>query len=415
MSSLSRTVAFRYLFSREKRALLSAISLVAVLGVAIGVATLVVTLGVMDGAEKELFGKMLELYPHVKIEGEDGEPLTDPTAALALARAHPAVARAEPAFDRQALLTSGARDGAELVAGRLVSLSEAERERLAGILKERAAAELPPLARSEVLLGSALAEKLGVKEGGRVIAIAGLLSAGANRQSPSLGLRVAGVFESGHYAFDAAAALVSPETAAAAFGSDGPDFVEVRLHEPFKMNGAFGGFEAARVAEELAVGLPGLRVTSWVDEKGAFHQSILIQKLALFLILMLIVLVAGFNIVCTLVILVLEKLREIGILKAIGGSDGLVAGIFLRVGATIGVVGTGLGLAIGLGVCLLLKYVVRFDMPAKVYDFDRLPVLVRPGTVALIVVSAMFVCLLAAVFPSRQAARMKPVDSLRHE
>lgn len=426
MPRLESTLAARYLFSRGKGALLSVVSLVAVLGVAIGVATLVLTLAVMDGAETELFGKILQVYPHAKIVSSvPGEPLPDVAAALAAARARPETLWAEPAIDKEALLTSGARDGGELVAGRVVGLTGGERrklERVFGVGPSSTpgdAPDRPTLAEpglGEVLLGKPLAERLGVVVGDRVVAITGLLGGSVNRRNPSVALRVAGIFESGYYAFDAATALVSSETAEASFGAAGPDYAEIKLREPFKGAGLFGRFAAEDFGDALRIELgPAYNVETWVDEKGAFHESIRLQKLGLFLILMLIVLVAGFNIVCTLIILVVRKTREIGILKAIGGTEGSVRGVFVRVGAAIGALGTGLGVALGLFGCFLLKHVVRFDMPAKVYDFDRLPVRVDPVTVATIVAAAMAVCVLSALFPARQAARANPVESLRSE
>ncbi len=175
-------------------------------------------------------------------------------------------------------------------------------------------------------------------------------------------------------------------------------------------------FKAGDAAFTLQMALgPTFEITTWEMENGLFFDSIKIQMFALYLILMLIILVAGFNIVGTLILMVIEKTREIGVRKAIGASNGMILRIFLNTGAMIGAMGTFAGAAIGLFGCAMLKYVVRFEMPPSVYNFDRLPVVVSPITILIISASAMGVCVLAAFFPSGQAAKLDPVEALRHE
>ena len=130
---------------------------------------------------------------------------------------------------------------------------------------------------------------------------------------------------------------------------------------------------------------------------------------------MLTIVVAGFNTISTLIIMVIDKTREIGIMKAFGSSNAMIRQTFFNSGLMIGVIGTVSGVLLGLFGCFLLQYVFRLEMPPSVYNFDRLPVLVKPLTVAVIVVSAMFVCLLSVLFPAIQAARLDPVEALRHE
>jgi len=164
---------------------------------------------------------------------------------------------------------------------------------------------------------------------------------------------------------------------------------------------------------QMALG-GGYLVTSWEDENSAFFQSLTLKKFALFLILMLIVLVAGLNIIGTLILMVIEKTREIGILKAFGSSNRMIRRAFLYTGSFIGLLGTVAGVAFGLLGCWLLT-IYKFKMPPSVYNFDHLPILVKPWTIGVIVVSAMVVCTLASLLPAIQAARLDPVEALRHE
>ncbi len=407
MAYFERFIARRYLFTREKNALVSAITFIAVTGVAVGVASLIVVLGVMDGAQKELFAKVIALYPHLKITGLGGETLPNVDHVLAEVKRTPGVEFVEPVFNKEALFSAGLGATAELVAGQIIGV-ESLRDRRFEVM--RAVSEKWPekLGDREVLLGAPLAAKMKVKKGDSILAITGLTSQKTNRRAPSMRLRVAGIFETGYYAFDSLSTIIGNDTARKAFGADQvTDYLHVNLADPAS---------ASRMRFDLQMKLgPLYSIRTWEEENGAIIQSIPLQKLGLFIILMLIVLVAGFNIIGTLILMVIEKTREIGILKAIGSSNRMIRRTFLHTGAIIGCLGTIFGLLIGLGICFLLKHVIRFEMPPSVYNFDRLPVLVKPMTVVVIVVSAMLVCVLASFFPALQASRLDPVEALRHE
>ncbi|MBI3735740.1 ABC transporter permease [Candidatus Sumerlaeota bacterium] len=406
MALFERFVSRRYLFSGEKKALVSVITFIAVAGVAVGVAALIIVLGVMDGAEKELFGKVIELYPQVKIAAPGGRTMDNPERALAAARAMRDVEYAEPVINKETLLTARLDQKAELVAGQLVAIDNLKESPL---YRLRDAAGIPHenLKEREALLGKPLAEKLGVKKGDTILRITGFGREKANRQSPSGRLIVAGIFETGYYAFDSLSAIVSGETADKILGGKSVDYIHIKLKNPFA-----AGEVGARL--QLSLG-PAFEVTTWENENGAFFQSIKIQKLSLYLILMLIILVAGFNIIGTLILMVIEKTREIGIMKAFGASNPMIRRTFLYTGSMIGLMGTLSGVTIGIAGCLLLKYVIKFKMPPSVYNFEHLPVLVNPLTVAIIMISAMAVCVFAAFLPSMQASRLDPVEALRHE
>jgi lipoprotein-releasing system permease protein len=319
-SPIERFVSSRYLFSREKNVLTSTITLVAVLGVAVGVAALVIVLGVMDGAERDLFGKVIELYPHVRIEGTGEAKLKDPQGLEARAREIPGVRLAEAVVQEQALFSNALGQQAEVIAGQMLGVDDLGKSKLYNVRLAEGGGTLE-LGDREILLGAPLAERLGVGPGDSILAIAGLTSDQASRSSSSGRLKVAGIFESGYYTFDSMSSFISTETFATIFSRRGDaDFVHIKLDDPFR-----AGDAAGQLAGALS---PFYRITTWEHENGAFFQSIKIQKFALFLILMLIVLVAGFNIIGTMILMVIEKTREIGIMKAIGCSDRNVRRIF---------------------------------------------------------------------------------------
>jgi lipoprotein-releasing system permease protein len=406
-SPVERFVSSRYLFSREKNILTSTITLVAVLGVAVGVAALIIVLGVMDGAERDLFGKVIELYPHVRVEASGDGKLNDPRALEERARSIAGVRLAEAVIQEQALFSNALGQQAEVVAGQMLGVDDLDESHIYNVRLAEDGGTLE-LGEREILLGAPLAERLGVRPGDSVLAIAGLTSDQASRSSSSGRLKVVGIFESGYYTFDSMSSFISTETFATVFSRRGDaDFIHIKLDDPFDARNAAG-----RLASTLS---PYHQITTWEHDNGAFFQSIKLQKYALFLILMLIVLVAGFNIIGTMILMVIEKTREIGIMKAMGFSDRNVRRVFWSAGMLIGGMGTLSGVALGLFGCFLLRYVIKLDMPPAIYNFDHLPVLVKPLTVLVIACSSLGISVLAGLFPAAQAARLNPVDALRHE
>lgn len=406
MSFFEWFVAWRYLFSGQRKALVSVITFISVAGVAVGVAALIVVIGVMDGADELLFGKIADLAPHVRIRSANWGPLTVDEALLKQLRARPDVKLAEPVIEKQAIIRPGRGAGGQERGIRLIGMDELGRNSIFDIGNAKTG-EAVMLDEREVLLGYPLAASLGSAAGSAIVLVA--TNPVKTALYPALKSRemfVKGFFNTKFYDFDANVAFVNSNEIRHLYriAPGTADYIHIKLKDPFT---------AEAVKKALNLGSQ-YDVTTWQKENSDFFGALRLEKLGLFIILLLIILVAAFNIIGTLILMVIEKTREVGILRAMGASQRLVARIFLMDGMMIGLIGTMIGLAAGLLICHFIP-MIPFNMPAAIYNFEHLPVKVKLLTVSLIVVSSMIICTLATLFPARQAARLNPVESLRFD
>lgn len=402
MASYPWFIAKRYLFSRERKALVSMITIISVIGVAVGVAALIVVIGVMDGADKLLFGKISDLWPHIRITSVEGVQRDEDL--IKRIQAHPEVLKVEYVLEKQAFIQAGSGVEAPKQGIRLIAQDELGSDNLYKIPNIRTGEPIR-IGEREILLGGPLAVNLQAFQGKPVQLISSApVKTALYPVLKSTRMKVMGYFNTGFYEFDANVAFITTQDMRRLYPTmEGYDYIHVKLKDPWR---------ADVVKDELK--LEGYRVSTWVDENATFFGALKLEKFGLFIILMLIIVVAALNIIGTLILMVIEKTREIGILKAIGASERAIARIFLIDGMLIGLVGTGVGLAIGVAMCMAIP-LIKFDMPAAVYNFDSLPVEIRIPTVLAIVACSMIVCTLAALFPARQAAKLNPVEALRYD
>jgi lipoprotein-releasing system permease protein len=413
MNKFEWFVARRYLFSSERRTLVSVITMISMAGVAVGVAALIVVIGVMDGADELLFGRIADLTPHLRIEhpaGPDGQ--FDKELLKQLLEREDTIA-VEPVINRLAVFqkkigNTVKMEPANLIGmenlgeGSLYSLKDQHGTPISGL--DGKPIQLGP---GEILLGLPLAYKLNVRPGDKVRVTANnpvVTAQGA--QAKRMDLRVVGVFRAGYYDFDALHGFVSTKTIRRLYrirNPEGADYLHVKLTDPFMAD-----------AVKKSLFDYGYKIRTWAEENSNFFAALKLEKWMLFIILLLIIVVAGFNIIGTLILMVSDKTREIGIMKAMGAPEQLIGRIFLANGLMIGLIGTVLGVIAGLVIAMLIPY-LPIDLPESVYNFDRLPVRVEPVTVAAIVGASMIICIISAVFPARQAAKMDPVEALRHD
>ncbi len=407
-------IARHYLSARRGGRLLSLITGIALAGITVGVCALVVVTGVMAGMQKELKERILSSTAHVSVY-EQGSVLRmrDWRPVLDSARALPGVRAASPfIFSSITLLWGGNSRSVDLygvpVDPELAGGTTLEEEILAGAydLSPRASG-LPP-----ILLGSGVAERLEIEVGDTlpVLAYENVQESSFSGLQPAFGqFEVSGTFHTGMYDYDTKNVYTTLEAAQGLLDLDVDDVVSglgIQLDDPDA---------ATALAAELdaRLGFPYV-VMSWAENNRGLFGSLRLQKLAMGVILFLIVVVAAFNIVSTLVMMVADRTREIGILKSMGMTDAGILRVFVLQGAWIGVVGTLAGTVLGLAVAWGLDF-WGYRIPGEIYFVEELPVSVRLGDVAVIVAASVAVAFLATLYPALQASRLQPVDAIRNE
>jgi lipoprotein-releasing system permease protein len=404
----------RYLRASRGNRFVSFISTISMAGVAIGVAVLIVVLSVMNGAESEVRERILSLTSHASISPLSAR-LGDWQDTAARVRDNPAVLAAAPYIEDQALLIAGGKSSGAIVTGVLP-----EDERQVTVIADKVVeGSLGALKAGEygIVLGSELAKALGVSLGGRVVITTSLRTTTPAGVMPRWrGFKVVGLFSAGMYEYDRNLAYVHLTDAARLYRM-GEEVTGLRL----KLADMFA---APRVVRELASALGGgYYIDDWTRKHATFFRSIQLTKSALFLILLLVVGVAAFNIISTLVMVVKDKRSDIAILRTLGAAPRSVLAIFLTQGVAIGVIGTLAGVLLGVLISVNLEGLIHgleallgvHFLDAKVYFITDLPARVEWSDVLQISLTAFGLCCLSTLYPSWRAARTQPARSLRHE
>ena len=416
MTKLELEIAWRYLRSRRGSRLLSLISVIAIGGVLVGVSALIVIMGVMNGLQRDLREKILVGSPDIRIlsYGDDLR-VDDWQNALAKVKAQEGVVAAAPFVLTQGLITKG-HDYAE---GVYVTGIEPEGPDVPNVTSIRQHMKTGDFRFAStdgegkgIVVGRLLAERLNAFPGEIVWLMSpkgASLSAVTGGMVPQLyKFEVTGIFDTGMYEYDNSYVYLPLDVAKDFAGlGDAVTGLEVKTTDRWAAPG---------IAESLreVLGVP-YRTVDWQQQNQSLFQALKLEKLGMSVILGLIVIVAAFNIVSTLTMVVADKTREIGILKAMGMTARSIRRIFFYQGVVIGVVGTSLGLALGLVGAVLLERYKLIELDPSVYFIDHLPVDTQLFDVALIVVSSLAIAALATLYPARQAARLYPVEAIRHE
>jgi lipoprotein-releasing system permease protein len=415
MSAYEWLIGTRYLRSTHRRGFVSFVAVMSVCGLMLGVATLIVVLSVMNGFERELRTRILAVTSHATISGFDG-PLNDWRTLQQQVQRQPDVTAAVPYVESQAMLASG-----PTLAGASVRGVLPEEERAAtGLAQHVVQGSLTDLTPGSygIVLGSALAHALNVRLGDGVVVIAPEGTATPTGVVPRMRrFKVVGLFSSGMYEFDRGLALVHMADAARLFHTGaGVTGLRLAFKDPLRAPTL-----VRRVA--LALGGPGFYVTDWTQDHANFFRSIELTKSMLFTILLMLVAVAAFNIVATLVMIVKEKQTDIAILRTLGAAPRNVLLTFAVQGMLIGLAGTLAGAALGKLLADNLETLVgglehllgtQF-LDARVYYMSQLPAYVELTDVLRVCGVAFLLCLLATIYPAWRAARTAPAEALRHE
>jgi lipoprotein-releasing system permease protein len=409
-------IGTRHLRSTHRRGFVSFVALISVLGLMLGVAVLVVVLSVMNGFERELRTRILSVTSHATLMGVTGA-LHDWRAIQKAAEARPDVTAAAPYIEAQGLLMNGRRVKGVAVRGVLPE----QEARATGLGQRLTAGKLTDLqARAyNVILGVALAKELNLSVGDSVILIVPQGTATPTGVEPRMKrFHVVGTFQSGMFEFDNTLALVNMDDAALLYRM-GDDVTGVRLAVADVMR-------APAIVRQLALSLQGdseYYVSDWTGTHVNFFRAIQTTKTMMFIILLMIVAVAAFNIVSTLVMIVKEKQSDIAILRTLGAGPANVLGIFAIQGVMIGLAGTGLGAGLGVLVSHNIESIVRglerlfstHFLDASVYYMSDLPAYVEGMDVLKVCSVAFLLCALATLYPAWRASRTAPAEALRHD
>jgi lipoprotein-releasing system permease protein len=393
---------------------ISFISGVSMLGIALGVAALIIVLSVMNGFQKEVRDRMLSVIAHVEIYDAQGIGFADWHQVAAKARQNKEVAGAAPFIAAQALLARGDEMRGAIVRG-ISPEEEATVTDIAAKLKDTVLAKLKPGGWG-IVLGSELARAMGVREGDNVTIVAPGGQVTPAGVVPRLKqLTVVGTFNAGHYEYDSGLALIHLDDAARLFRVEGPTGVQLRLAD----------VQAAReVADDLAVALgPQFNVRDWTRTNRNWFEAVQVEKRLMFIILTLIVAVAAFNLVSTLVMTVTDKQADIAILRTLGATPRSIMGIFMVQGAAAGIIGTlagvGMGLLVAYNIDVIVPAIERVlhvsFLPSSVYLISRMPSEPQRGDIVPIVVISLILAFVATLYPSWRASRVQPAEALRYE
>ncbi|MNY84316.1 Lipoprotein-releasing system transmembrane protein LolE [compost metagenome] len=383
------------------------------LGIALGVAALIIVLSVMNGFQKEVRDRMLSVVSHIEIFAPNGQAMQDVDTTMLQAKQHPEVIGAAPFVAAQGLIARG-----EDMKGALVRGIDPARE---GEVTDLAAANVDVLKRLtpgafNIVLGQELARQLGVGVGDVVTLIAPSGQVTPAGVVPRLKqMTVAGTFDSGHYEYDSAMVMLHFEDAQRIFRLEGPTGIRLKLKDLH---------EAPRVAKELAGMITEfLYLRDWTQQNKTWFAAVQLEKRMMFIILTLIVAVAAFNLVSTLVMTVTDKRADIAILRTLGASPASIMGIFMVQGAMVGVIGTFAGLLLGLGVALNIDVIVpaiehalgATFLPKDIYLISKMPSEPQYSDIMPIAIISLVLAFVATIYPSWRASRVNPAEALRYE
>jgi lipoprotein-releasing system permease protein len=398
----------------RRNGFISFISGVSMMGIGLGVAALIIVLSVMNGFQKEVRDRMLGVVSHIEVYAVDAAAVADMSALLSRLKAHPQVLGAAPFVTAQALLARGEDMKGVLVRGidpaREPEVSDLSPDTPAGVLGRLVAGEF------SLVLGRDLANNLGLQSGDPVTLVSPsgqVTPAGVVPRMKQMG--VVGTFSSGHYEYDSALALMHVEDAVRMFRLEGPSGVRLKLRDLH---------QARDVAKDLQLDLgPGFFVRDWTQQNKTWFAAVQVEKRMMFIILTLIVAVAAFNLVSTLVMTVTDKRADIAILRTLGASPRSIMGIFVVQGATVGVIGTMSGLALGLLVAFNIDVIVPaletlFNasfLPRDIYLISRMPSEPLASDIWPVAIISLVLAFVATLYPSWRASQVNPAEALRYE
>ncbi|WP_010506342.1 lipoprotein-releasing ABC transporter permease subunit [Komagataeibacter europaeus] len=408
-----RMVAGRYLHARRGERFVSVIAIFSLVGIALGVATLIIVMSVMNGFKADLLGRILGLNGDLSVFGVT-RTISDYDDVAGRVRRVPGVVSAAPLVESQVLLNSGSYNAGGLVRG----MTRADLQALHEVSDNLVAGSMDDFGGDDtIIVGTTLAERAGLTVGGRLTLVSPQGAATAFGTMPRVrGYRVVGIFDAGVNDYNASYVFLPLHAAQVYFQLPG-QVTQVQVMTRDAEN-------VAPIRQAIEKAMDGnVRVMDWTQSNNAFFGAVQVEQNVMFLILTLIILVAAFNVISSLIMMVKDKSADIAVLRTLGATRGAIMRIFLMCGASVGVTGTFVGTGLGIVFCLniehirqLLQRITGTDLfNAEVYYLEHLPAKLIWSQVIEVIVMALVLSLLATLYPSWRAARTDPVEALRHE
>jgi lipoprotein-releasing system permease protein len=411
-----RAVAARYLRARKGERFVSVIAIFSLVGIALGVATLIIVMSVMNGFRQDLLSRILGLNGDLGVFGAGGTQIVEYDAMAGAIRGIPGVIQASPVFQGEVLLT-GSQGGA--IGGVVRGISQTDLEAQRSVSSHMLAGSINAMTGDDaVIVGSGLAQSLGLTVGSNITFVSPQGNATAIGTIPRIrAYKVVGIFNVGMQEYDATFAFMPMAAAQTFFSAPGrATQIEVTVRN---------ADEVGAVSRRIRAALPGapIAVIDWQQSNDSFFEAVTVERNVMFLILTLIIVVAAFNVISSLIMMVKDKTRDIAVLRTLGAGRGAIMRIFLMAGASIGVTGTLIGFVLGVVFCANIERIreglehitgtTLFD--PTVYFLEQLPAVLDWSEVTAVLVMALALSLLATLYPSWRAARTDPVEALRHE
>ena len=400
-------VASRYLTAKRKQAFTSVITFISVLGISIGVAALIIALALITGFQGDVQDKILGATSHLMVSDITGQGMADFESISAKLRKMKGVRSVTPVIYNMAIFSGLSRNAGGVLKG----LDFEQEKKISPWLAKLSSGRLPEkeAVREGLLLGRDLALQIGASLGDVLTVYTSTARLTPIGQVPKLKqFVVTGIFSTGLYEFDSTTAFISLAAAQKFFGLAGRvSYLQVMIDDIF---------QARRLAEEASrLVPPSAYVTTWMDLNKSLFSALKLEKTIIFLTITLIVIVAALNIIATLILMVMEKTKDIGILLALGATPRHIRRIFFLQGAMIGLIGTAAGTALGLLWCFLANTFQLIHVPVDIYQISFVPFRLRPLDLALIMGVSLLISFVSTLFPAQRAAKVDPVTALKYE